>query len=88
MKTVVYDDGTLPGKPAPDIYLRAAEKIQMPPANCMVIEDAKSGIKSACSAKIGLVVGLGPKAKHNTLLEYGAHLAIEELGELLEKKIV
>ncbi|MDO8620012.1 MAG: HAD family phosphatase [bacterium] len=88
MEKVVYDDGTLPGKPAPDIYLRAAEKINVSPEECMVIEDAKSGIKSACAARVGLVVGLGPKAKHSTLLEYGAHMAIEELGELLATKII
>jgi beta-phosphoglucomutase len=37
-------------KPFPDIYLRAAEKIGISPSECLVIEDAVSGIKAARSA--------------------------------------
>lgn len=35
------------GKPAPDIYLKAAASIGVPPANCLAIEDAPAGILSA-----------------------------------------
>lgn len=35
------------GKPAPDIYLRAAEEVEVPPACCLVIEDAVAGIEAA-----------------------------------------
>lgn len=37
-------------KPAPDVYLRGAEKIGCLPAECIVIEDALSGIASAHAA--------------------------------------
>ena len=37
-------------KPFPDIYLRAAEKIELEPGHCLVIEDALSGIKAAKAA--------------------------------------
>jgi HAD superfamily hydrolase (TIGR01509 family) len=37
-------------KPAPDIYLAAAEKTGLKPGECLVIEDAVSGIKAAKSA--------------------------------------
>jgi len=37
-------------KPSPDIYLRAAEKIGLKPDECLVIEDALSGIRAAKSA--------------------------------------
>ncbi|MCX6334005.1 MAG: HAD-IA family hydrolase [Bacteroidia bacterium] len=37
-------------KPAPDIYLKAAWKIGLKPKECLVIEDAVSGIKAARSA--------------------------------------
>jgi beta-phosphoglucomutase len=37
-------------KPSPDIYLAAAEKIGLKPEECLVIEDAVSGIKAAKSA--------------------------------------
>ena len=38
------------GKPAPDVFLKAAEKLNIPPEECMVVEDAKTGIKAAKAA--------------------------------------
>ncbi len=55
---IVYADGTLPGKPAPDIYIRAAEKIGLKPEECIVVEDAVSGIESARAAGIGKIVAI------------------------------
>ena len=55
---IVFSDGTIPGKPAPDIFLIAAEKIGLAPKNCVVIEDAIAGIKSAQAAGIGKVVAI------------------------------
>lgn len=46
-RRIVYDDGTFSGKPAPDIYLRAAERIGLSPSRCIVAEDARSGIEAA-----------------------------------------
>ena len=53
---VIYDDGTYPGKPAPDIFLKAAAKIGVEPADCLVFEDSYAGIRSAVAAKIGRIV--------------------------------
>ncbi len=55
---IVYSDGTIPGKPAPDIFLIAAEKIGLNPSDCIVIEDAIAGIKSAQSAGIGKIIAI------------------------------
>ncbi len=38
------------GKPAPDIFLLAAEKLELPPEECYVLEDAFNGIKAAHAA--------------------------------------
>lgn len=54
----VREDGTFAGKPAPDIYLRAAERLGLPPARCTVFEDAISGIRAAHSAGAGQVVAV------------------------------
>jgi HAD superfamily hydrolase (TIGR01509 family) len=35
------------GKPEPDIYEKAAEIVDHPPENCLVIEDSKNGVESA-----------------------------------------
>jgi beta-phosphoglucomutase-like phosphatase (HAD superfamily) len=39
-------------KPNPDIFLYAARKLNSPPENCLVIEDAPNGIESAKRAKM------------------------------------
>lgn len=38
------------GKPAPDIFLLAAEKLGVPPANCLVVEDSPAGLAAAKAA--------------------------------------
>lgn len=55
---IVYSDGTIPGKPAPDIFLIAAEKIGLNPSDCLVIEDAIAGINSAKNAGIGKIIAI------------------------------
>ena len=55
---IVYSDGTIPGKPAPDIFLIAAEKIGLNPSDCVVIEDAIAGIRSAQGAGIGKIIAI------------------------------
>ncbi len=37
-------------KPAPDIYLKAAEKLGLPPGRCLVVEDAPAGITAGKKA--------------------------------------
>jgi beta-phosphoglucomutase-like phosphatase (HAD superfamily) len=68
LQQIVYDDGFLPGKPAPDMYAKAATNIHLSPHECIVVEDALSGFKSAHAASIGYIVGLGPLATHSKLL--------------------
>lgn len=55
---IVYSDGTIPGKPAPDIYEIAAKNIGLKPKECIVVEDAISGIESARAAKIGKIIAI------------------------------
>lgn len=66
-KKVVLDDGTILGKPAPDMYLRAAKNINLEPKDCIVIEDAVLGIQAAHAAGIGKIIALGPVERHETL---------------------
>ncbi|MBC8546306.1 HAD family phosphatase [Clostridiaceae bacterium NSJ-31] len=60
---LVYDDGTLRGKPDPDIYLRAAQRIGVEPGLCLVAEDAESGIQSAYRAGAGRIIAIQPEHK-------------------------
>ena len=55
---IVYSNGKIPGKPAPDIYEIAAKNLGLSPQECIVVEDAISGINSAKSAKVGGIVAI------------------------------
>lgn len=55
---IVYSDGIIPGKPAPDIYEIAAKKLNLSPSECIVVEDAISGIQSAQDAGIGKIIAI------------------------------
>jgi kojibiose phosphorylase len=46
-------------KPAPDVFLHAATQLGLTPAECLVVEDAASGVEAALAAGMW-VVGLGP----------------------------
>lgn len=73
-RNVVVDDGTFPGKPAPDIFLKAAAKLNLDPTDCIVIEDSYSGLQAARNAAIGSIVAIDP-AGHNTPLFEAENLA-------------
>jgi beta-phosphoglucomutase-like phosphatase (HAD superfamily) len=47
-------------KPAPDIFLKAAELLQIEPENCVVVEDAINGIQAAQSAGMKVIVKVKP----------------------------
>jgi beta-phosphoglucomutase-like phosphatase (HAD superfamily) len=52
---VVTGDETERGKPHPDIYLRAADKLGLAANSCVVIEDSLSGVAAAKAAKMRVV---------------------------------
>lgn len=43
------------GKPNPDIFLKAAEKLNEVSQNCLVLEDSEAGIQASYSAKIPVI---------------------------------
>ena len=83
LKKIVCVEGTVRGKPAPDLYLKAAEILSFEPADCVVIEDARMGIASAHTAGIGYIIGIGTKDGHESLKKVpGVDEVIENLGEV------
>lgn len=44
------------GKPAPDIYLYAANQLNIAPSECLVVEDSKNGILSGNAAGMDVVM--------------------------------
>jgi beta-phosphoglucomutase-like phosphatase (HAD superfamily) len=79
---IVYDDGVRPGKPAPDMYLAAARNLGVVPNECMVVEDAISGIQAAHAAGVGYIIGLCAPATHAKLrARPGVSAVIESLEQ-------
>lgn len=75
------------GKPAPDIYIEAAARLQVSPAECMALEDSPNGILSAFRAgmKPVFVPDLtGPDEDTRKLL-YGCVDHLSKVIELLEE---
>jgi HAD superfamily hydrolase (TIGR01509 family) len=54
-QTVVGSDEYEQGKPAPDAYLLAAERLGVSPRNCLVFEDTDLGIEAATAAGMASV---------------------------------
>lgn len=61
---IIYDDGSFPGKPEPDIYLKSFKLLGLKPEECIVVEDAPTGIEAARRAGAGLIIGIDPEGKN------------------------
>ena len=81
---VVLDDGSFPGKPAPDGYLRAAAVLGVDPADCVVFEDSLSGVRAAHAAGIGKIVALTTEVSAERLLSYpGVVAAVPDFTDMV-----
>ena len=58
---MIWDDGILPGKPNPELYLKAAEKIGVSASECLIFEDSRSGVLAARNANAHAIVQLVEK---------------------------
>ena len=58
---VITGDEVVNGKPAPDIYIEAARRIGVEPANCLAIEDSDAGVLAASAA--GMITVMVPDLK-------------------------
>ena len=52
---VLFNDGTLKGKPEPDLFLKAADRLQLNTSELVIFEDSKAGIKAAENAGAGKI---------------------------------
>ena len=64
------------GKPDPDIFLAAAQRLSVPPQNCLVIEDAANGIEAARRASMKTIGVL------NTQPQLEADIVVRSLHDL------
>lgn len=79
------------GKPNPEVFLKAAECLGVPPAQCAVIEDAPQGIEAANAAGMTSIAVLGTttreKLAHAKLIVAGHHeLTPLRIAELIRSR--
>jgi trehalose 6-phosphate phosphatase len=72
----------LTGKPAPDLFLEAARRLDVEPARAVVIEDAEVGVDAGRRGGFGLVVGVDRSGTGSHLRERGAHVVVPSLDGL------
>lgn len=54
--TVVTRDDVARGKPHPDLYVCAADRLAIAPADCLALEDSYNGVRAAHAAKVPVVM--------------------------------
>lgn len=67
------------GKPDPQVFLIAAERLGVGPANCVVIEDAPAGIEAARRAGMR---SIGLSSTHDAAALVAADATVERLGDI------
>ena len=72
------------GKPHPEIFLRAAEKIGVDPQDCLAFEDTQSGITAAQAAGMQ-VVGIATQFSLEKLLDLGCIVSVKDFENVCVK---
>lgn len=72
----------MPGKPAPAVFLEAARRLEVAPAEAVVIEDSTTGVTAAVAGGFGQVVGVDRAGVGAELVAAGAHPVVRDLREV------
>jgi beta-phosphoglucomutase family hydrolase len=81
---VVAAERRLPGKPAPDTFLAAAEALGAEKEQCTVFEDALAGVAAGRAGDFGCVIGVDRVGQRDALLAGGADRVVDDLEELID----
>ncbi len=69
------------GKPNPEVYLTAVNRLKLSKANCVVFEDSKAGVQAALGAGLK-VIGISSSHTEEELLEEGVTMVIKDFTDL------
>lgn len=85
---VIVDGGQITkGKPDPEVFLRVADELQLPPENCLVVEDGRAGIEAArrCGMQM-MAIGEG---LHDVNADYWAESIMKaDLPGIIERDYI
>lgn len=80
---VTMREENIPGKPAPDSFLHAAELLGIPATGAAVFEDAVAGVQAGRRGDFGFVVGVDRVGHADALRAGGADVVVTDLADLL-----
>ena len=75
------------GKPAPDVYLEAARRLDVAPADCAAIEDSHGGIRSAKAAGMRVLAIPNPSYPPDEESLAQADVVLRSLAELTRERV-
>jgi HAD superfamily hydrolase (TIGR01509 family) len=79
---VVSSDDVPSGKPAPDVYLRAAALLEVPASRCVVVEDSLNGVRAGAAAGAFVVLVPNPSVPPAGDARARANLVLDRLADL------
>jgi HAD superfamily hydrolase (TIGR01509 family) len=79
---VVSSDDVPSGKPAPDVYLRAAGLLGVPATRCLIVEDSLNGVRAGIAAGAFVVLVPNPSVPPAGDARERADLVLERLADL------
>lgn len=87
---IISKDDVLQGKPAPDIFLYAANCLKIPASQCLVIEDSATGIQAAVNAKTPSILVPSVLPADKVAVSQADYLVndLDELAQIILKSYV
>lgn len=79
---IIFNNDSLAGKPAPDIFLKALKAINIGPRNCIVFEDSPSGFLAAHNAGIDMIIAVASNKNFEEDYYKHAHKIINNFHEI------
>jgi HAD superfamily hydrolase (TIGR01509 family) len=81
-RVTVSSEEVARGKPAPEVYLEAARRLEAPPERCVAIEDSENGIRSGKAAGMRVVAIPNPHFRPGVEALALADVTLDSLAEL------
>ena len=81
-RATVSSEEVAHGKPAPDVYLEAARRLDVPADACAAVEDSRSGILAACAAGMRVVAIPNPHFPPDEATLAEADIVLRSIEEL------
>lgn len=71
------------GKPAPDIFVEAARRLEVEPGRTVIVEDSVAGVQAGRKGGFALVIGVDRSGHPDKLRQNGADEVVSDLAEVV-----